>query len=96
MTRGGMLRWKLEVVYMPDRMTCWSCGRPGHSVGGHSWLRRCGACEVEWSAQPPGSADERAREWQRGNELDTIAARFGLGNRDDFIDHGSAKLISPG
>ena len=86
----------MEVVYMESRMNCWSCGDPGHSVGGHSWLRRCGTCDVEWSAQPPGSADERARMWQRGNNLDKIAASFGLGNRTDFIDHGSVKLACPG
>lgn len=80
---------------MPDRMNCWSCGSPGHSVGGHSWLRRCGTCDVEWNAEPPGSTNERSRVWNRGNDLDKIAAKFGLENRDGLLDHGSVKLVSP-
>jgi lipoate synthase len=75
---------------------CWSCGQAGEPVGGHSWLRRCSPCDVSWDAQPPGSADERSREWKRGNNLDALAVRFGLGNRDGFLDHGEVKLISPG
>jgi lipoate synthase len=90
-----MLRWRLEVVYVDvNRINCWSCDGPGVRIGGHSWLRRCVPCDVEWDAQPPGSADERARMWQRGNTLDTLAAKYGLGNRDGFVDHGAVKLPS--
>jgi hypothetical protein len=91
-----MLRWKLEVVYVESRMNCWSCGQPGSIVGGHSWLRKCETCDVTWSAEPPGTANERTRVWQRGNTLDKIAGKFGLGNREGFVDHAEVKLASPG
>lgn len=75
---------------------CWSCGGPGVPVGGHSWLRQCRVCDVAWDTQPAGSAAERDRVWQKGNSLDKIAEKYGLGNRSGMIDHATVKLSSPG
>lgn len=80
---------------MPLRTDCWLCGQPGVPVGGHAWLRRCVPCDFEWNSQPPGSADERTQEQQRGRRLDKIAARYGLGNRDGFLEHVPGELSSP-
>lgn len=77
---------------MENRNACWSCGQPGATVGGHAWLRKCEKCDVRWDAQPPGSADERDRVRQRERRLDLIAEKFGLGNREGFVDHGAVKL----
>lgn len=59
------------------------------------WLRRCAPCDVEWDSQPPGNADERAQAEQRGKRLDKIAERYGLGNRNSFLDHAPGNLSSP-
>lgn len=80
---------------MENRNACWSCGLAGVPVGGHAWLRKCKDCDVAWNAQPTGSSAERDRVWQQGNNLDKLAAKFDLGDRRGFVDHGRVKLISP-
>lgn len=77
------------------REKCWSCGRPGEVIPGKSWLRRCSGCEVEWDAQPPTPQILHDRAFKRGRDLDKVAANYGLGNREGFMEHAAGELSSP-
>ena len=84
---------------MPSTSNCWSCGQPGRPVPGQSWIRRCEECDVEWNSMaadtPQGRAKEHDRQFARGRQLDKIAEKFGLGNRNGFVDHATEQLRSP-